>query len=60
MSRLREVELNSARTAEAKSLAFDAIQALEEGNQEEARFLADDAKDLDEVTASAVLKQARL
>ncbi len=36
MPQLQKVEPYSARAAEAKELASDAIQASEEGNQEEA------------------------
>lgn len=51
---------NTARAAEAKSLVFDAIQAAKEGNKEEFCVLAEGARDLDEMTAYTVLKQAGL
>lgn len=60
MSQTSEGAPNSARAIEAKRLVFDAVQASEQGSGEEAAFLADAAKDLDETTASAALHQAGL
>ena len=60
MAQTDEGEPNSARAAEARNLVFDAVQASEDGNKEEALFLAGAARDLDEVTAAAALERAGL
>ena len=46
-----------SRAEEAKNLAKDAVEATEQGDGEEGKFLADAAKALDKDAATAVLKQ---
>ena len=44
------------RATEAKDLAKDAVEAVESGDKEEGKFLADAARDLDPKAAGEVLK----
>ena len=45
-----------SRADEAKNLAKEAVEAAEQGDGEEGKFLADAAKALDKYAAAAVLK----
>ncbi len=44
------------KATEAKDLATDAVEAIEHGDKEEGKFLADAAKALDPSAAAEVLK----
>ncbi len=44
------------RATEAKDLAKDAVEAVQQGDKEEGEFLADAARDLDRKAADEVLK----
>ncbi len=44
------------RATEAKDLATDAVEAVEGGDKDEGKFLADAARDLDRKAADEVLK----
>ena len=48
-------ETTDEKAEEARNLALESVEALEDGDTEEARFLAAEAKQIDKKAAEAVL-----